>query len=744
MLRTTISLGRGHSSSPGWATAKSAAAWTRTNWWFLMILGAALLQNGAWAAPSTLDETPPPDINLVRRGTAISTLGYYTATVFFNCTATYRHINRLIDLVAVIGDSSNYAGAFLTPKEKEVYENQIKAQARRLWSVSTLGKSTDRFLANREPDVPMEDTFLDRAKRSWDALDAPLPGNEQDHTPQQHVLRRVKRSWFSILNPIVGGVFNIIRTVKMYQLQKDMDTVKQVQDDLLLVVDDLQTTVGNQGTRLVRLEEWSANMTAFTLGLVSHLEANDIIRSQIDLVTKQVDHVVTNMDLLLDHRISLTIFEPQQMNMLLAQIRKETEDAGYEILAKTEAEIFQSKATHAMVIDGFLAFISIPIAHKDDHMTLYEYVPVPVVLDDDHHLTFTPSHPVIAISDDKESFRTLTLAELNQCERIGELHLCPNANVVAKKDLTVIYDGQRNSDLCAWFLYDYQYQDAARACELRVHAPTDGAYHLSGPEYIFVVTKAQKVTIACPGEPDMFDQVLHIKRVTVGAGCTATSTHHVVTGMAELYSEEALISYKWPYSLADLRHGLNLTQLSIIEERNDPDVNIPEEKNALVLFLHEDSLHLQEEQRETAIEVFLHKQELDEANPSPPQPLSKEDLDFAAAEAAALVKTDLESIQEETASSRTTDWIQTAFISASFLTLGAFSFWAYTVRAALLVTVNFFIDRAIKEALKTAQNAAHRLYLDLTQKRPYQRVPTEDPGNQDLENTETRQRESTL
>jgi hypothetical protein len=86
----------------------------------------------------------------------------------------------------------------------------------------------------------------------------------------------------------------------------------------------------------------------------------------------------------------------------------------------------------------------------------------------------------------------------------------------------------------AWFLFDFKYEDAVNACELRVHAPMDGAYPLSGTEYVFVVKEHQKVTSACPRLLDEYFPVIHSKKVTVPGGCTGTSHHFIVTGMAEL------------------------------------------------------------------------------------------------------------------------------------------------------------------------------------------------------------------
>ena len=547
--------------------------------WIVISWAAYFLIQGQVIGASTSGaHTKAADFNMRYRGTTTSTLGNYQYGVKVDLDALDKNLanmDRVLENMQRPFDD-NYAG-YLISMDRAA----IKRLREQLAETRALG----------------EDFSVDRARREaedeWtDEEEDDQPRTTPRDWPQNITLDRHGRSlsaFLSVGSAVVGTVRGIYRQIQLQKMRREMEEHQGKIDDLYMMAADFTTTLGAHAIHLAELENWAQELDEGFYQLQYMAERQAVVAHYMSILREQVQGAANIMDLLIHQQLSHTALKTGEMRKVLTLVKKEAATIGYVLLVNNAAEAFQAKASFVMTEYGFMAILHLPLSKANDEMDLFEYVPIPIVIDEKHHMTVQPRLSVVAVSKDKTYFRAMSLSELTMCDKLGSLHLCENANMQTNKAVALAYKGQRNDHLCAWFIYTSQFHHIRSACQFYLEKPAEQGFALSPYDFVFVGTEPHQGFMVCTGKTDATFQVDGPTLVTVPIGCVARTDYFTATAGDKSLLEEASVRFIWPKSKGSpLLEDIDLELLATLEKTARKD--IPVETVALRAYLRTEAI----------------------------------------------------------------------------------------------------------------------------------------------------------
>jgi hypothetical protein len=369
-----------------------------------------------------------------------------------------------------------------------------------------------------------------------------------------------------------------------WQMKKLLEETKARVDDLYIQMETTKTTVAGHAIKIAHLEEGISNMTQLLRIMGDVQDAQTILDGHMDKLQRQISRVEIVMRALLNGRVAPEILKKGEMLGVLRNIRREAQALGYELLVKNEAQALQADASYIMDDKFVYAMLHLPLAHEDDKMQIYQFVPVPVKLDLHRHLIIHPFHDVVTVGPKKEYFNTMTSAQLMACREIGSYKICDHNNVVHQANALVsVATGERDHRLCIWYIFTEDHERVMEACEVHIKRPVNDVFQITGTDFIFVTPTKVQGTLTCPGSnPPEYFSVDVMERLKVPGGCTATTKFHTVVGVLNASYTERSEEWSWPQGgVKDILQGLDLDVHRLLQEEEDPKFPIPTEAGAL-------------------------------------------------------------------------------------------------------------------------------------------------------------------
>jgi hypothetical protein len=506
-------------------------------------------------------------------GNGITTRGNFHVGIKIQVSEIYRNVDKLEVWEDVLyhAKANNSHGREIIHRTSISCINLLRSKLNRVMDLAQLHNHRQRLVPTSEFNRQANATNSEHVRREaqeqeWRTLEAYVPDSNfgGKDTPNSTDTDSISRNKRQVLDLVVAGI-KIIGSI--YGLI-DKARMKRLRDKEVARVDDLYVQIAPLRSGLAATKVALADLydDFHEAERVAYENANTYTLQQIwdlhfHIVSAQVDQVVNTMEGLLHGELHHQTLDEGEMEDTLTAVRTEARHTGYQVMVNNAAEAYQCQASFLMEGDGFFVFLHLPLAKLDDHMTIYEFVPVPMFLTDTQYLQIRPLDDIIAVDAKRTYFFTMNAAQLNACQRIGDLRLCDNANLQTRKSILDSYNGERNHHLCIWFLLNRDYAQVKQACEVHLVLPTDQGFQIGGTDFVFVSARPTVGHLICAGSLDSRQKNLeHVTRVTVPPGCTFETPHQTATGILDQSTAKS-ISYQWPLAdPKDLLDGLQLEQ----------------------------------------------------------------------------------------------------------------------------------------------------------------------------------------
>jgi hypothetical protein len=400
---------------------------------------------------------------------------------------------------------------------------------------------------------------------------------------------RSKRSPVQIASATFGAATGLYKIWQLRKMKKKMLALEGKVADLTMMAQDHEVTLGIIGGRLTNLETWAASIERRVQDNDEATRVQFYVEQHFTEVARQVDEAAQIMDLLLAGQLSHLAIKPTAMNDILRKMSTSATADGHTLLVRTAAEAFQARCSFLPTDTGVFAILHVPMAKTGEVMDLWHLVGTPIAISPVLHMTVHTDFNVIAMSEDKAAFRTMTMAELTVCDKRAAYHYCRAGNIHTKSNILKTYNGEVDDRLCAYFVFEARYAQIRTACRFHVAKPTNQGFLLSGNKAVFVGATPQQGTTKCPGQVTGNFIVDGITTIKVAEGCVAETDYFSVTGEAEPDTATAERTLSWPTSNEPLWRGIDLAMLT--ELVNGSDSAFPSEFEGLKRFLDASETH---------------------------------------------------------------------------------------------------------------------------------------------------------
>ena len=374
---------------------------------------------------------------------------------------------------------------------------------------------------------------------------------------------------------VVSTIWGIYKDDQLAKIQKRMQLQEGRTEDLYLISRNLDLALGREATRIDELELMHARSAEQFANFRHDLDFHNNLWGKLATMESFIDRAATVLDFVLRGQISHQAMVNDAMTNLLPRVVTDAKKLGYKVLVNNQAEVFQCRASMRGIEGGFAVYVHIPLAQINDDMSLYGHLEIPIQMEDGMHLFVSPKKDVIATASGNQYFRTMNRADLTACYKLGQLHTCDNGNLRTLAEIVDVYAGQKDDDLCMYFILTQQYEKVIASCPFQIREPVDKGFQISATMFVFSSKKAHAGTITCPGDkPPATFQVNGVTKVRVDPGCEIATPYFQGFGRDNTIQTEAHQSWSWPrdLDLSLLLQGLNTSYVREMRTLGVPDI----------------------------------------------------------------------------------------------------------------------------------------------------------------------------
>ena len=368
------------------------------------------------------------------------------------------------------------------------------------------------------------------AKSKWEHLDTYRQIPSSTRTDYNEVLNRPPRQILWLLGAAVLAIGSLIYSHTQVRSLADVGN------------HNTQSTIKNinELDHRMLIQKHSIRMLNATVNILErNMKQIDIRLSLDELITEcqiAMENVFTDLDRILRGLAALTrnFLTPDLVSMeglerALLELRDRMDHMGF-ILALDKLEhVFLQPLSYILFGNGTLiSFVHIGAYRKSNVFTVWEFNPVPFLMDDGGNMaiTITPETNLIGVSDDDSRHVLLTQQDLDKCSEVAGTRVCHELSIVNTK--------AKKSCLSSLFMSDVEGIKAL--CTHRAVDKSEYIVQINTNEYLAYFTEPENIKITCDNGVDYEEKrapVQGLTHLTLQGGCRAYTSRHVVEGRME-------------------------------------------------------------------------------------------------------------------------------------------------------------------------------------------------------------------
>jgi hypothetical protein len=436
------------------------------------------------------------------RGFTVSTLGYVHIHMHVNASRAIHHMDEVIEMLNVVQLAAG------NPAQRDVKKKWLTPVTRVLSEEVRRVRNKVRMIIRSAGGDPRG-------------------------------LARQKR-FLAMLGALAGTFLGALNTAQIYQLQSRLQGVSNVQGTLIHQMRADQLTLRDHAEHLNALGAWSREHSRLAEEQArdeahAHLASTMAKRAQ-----DEGEEMVDILTALMNHRIHPTLFTEEGLDETWDTMMKSAASAGYMPIPQHQSDLFQCDASFRATEKGGLdVFIHVPVARRDDVMSVYEHVAVPMAVSDKTLAKLQPAEEVVAWARDGRSYRTMTKAALAACQAFGTMHLCE------ENTAELIQQGREN-DNCVVNLYKRDYPGIRRTCPLSLEPVRDQALEVDGRRFVFISRRDHRGRTQCSNNTMRTFSADRISVLELDPGCQAETEGARATAALDIELELNHYGYSFP------------------------------------------------------------------------------------------------------------------------------------------------------------------------------------------------------
>ena len=401
--------------------------------------------------------------------------------------------------------------------------------------------------------------FSSQFRRATSAQSEPAAPLAVTHLPRRRRFVGVAIGVAAVAAVGATGTFlGLYNTIQLGMLQAEVRSQGRIMKALVHHVNDIDVLLSRHGSAINALQAWVTAEAIYTTAMIKDVQKTQLIAACVDAIHEMGEDYLAITSALMHHRLSLHAISEPSLRDALANFSATADSLGFGLLVNSVSDALQCEASFAATKEGLDIFLHVPLAGIDDHLALYQHLEVPVQVTDDVFMTFRPSQDLLAISRDEGRFKQMSMGQLTQCSKLGQIYLCPHENVVRKAH------SLRSSDpsACLFFLFKQDYGRINDSCPIHLLGPTDAAAAILSTEFLLSSRTRHVGKVTCPDGSSTRFSAEHVTRVVVPPGCRADTDSWTASAALDLTVQARTIVFGWAGDLSALLRHIDLAAYS--------------------------------------------------------------------------------------------------------------------------------------------------------------------------------------
>ena len=383
------------------------------------------------------------------------------------------------------------------------------------------------------------------------------------------LIRSPRQVFLSLIFGVLAAVgtetiFGGIDSAKINKVQSDVDNLVSRQKIIIAQLSDnskeiLVNRAFSEGLKNLtfKLAKFVTQEHFITHGLVLYTlidsefdKINDALSQYNDIV-----QAASNNDLhpaVLSHQGSISVFE---------QIQAQAELQGLFPVINTPQQLSQMRTSFTYTKTGIEIIVTVPLISQDSLFELHRFNPIPISLSPNAYVQLVSDFPIVGLGkkdiNQRSLFIELTYADLNECEKLGELFLCSRQRIVKRP----------NSPSCVYSLYYSDHQMAEQFCQINLRGHKhDQSIETGSNTFLYYSTQSSVYTTNCRNHSVTSHQKIKgPSEINVPSGCKVKTSDFILYPQSELFQEGPHKSYVWSSNPA-LALLANDTSILVLED----------------------------------------------------------------------------------------------------------------------------------------------------------------------------------
>ena len=193
--------------------------------------------------------------------------------------------------------------------------------------------------------------------------------------------------------------------------------VKSITDDLSITVRNVRKLMG-----------------AIHLLKESRMAQDALISLELAVLdmTQDSSRFFAGLDALMDSKLSLELVDDVSLASEFTELRDLLVKQGFDLVFEGHSQVYQLPATFVRGNNSINILVKVPVIPATDisEFHLFQHLAVPV-MHRGHLVQVRAREEILAINADRSRFVALTGAEIDACERVGYLFLCPYVSLTS-------------------------------------------------------------------------------------------------------------------------------------------------------------------------------------------------------------------------------------------------------------------------------------------------------------------------
>ena len=251
-----------------------------------------------------------------------------------------------------------------------------------------------------------------------------------DNLNEDHKIEK-RQILTAIMVGVVTSLVSSFSTHELYALSQhdnSEDTLESNQDHIVQCLQDHETRLSREEHHVRNLENQLKKLNEVTVGIIKQSAVFAEASTSTTLariLSEYIDRIPRGLYQLNVNKLDPSLITYTAAKKVMENITKIAAKKGYTLGINAPIDLFQVESNFLANGQDIFIFTSVPIVKNDDVIDLYRYQSAPLQLNNSSsHLIIKPEKDIIAVANDRSTFETFSLAQLNSCKRLHDTFYC--------------------------------------------------------------------------------------------------------------------------------------------------------------------------------------------------------------------------------------------------------------------------------------------------------------------------------